>query len=48
VGVVEQPVDGGGGEGLRHDGVEANWNWLRFLIGLLPFELLVSVSGVSA
>src|SRR6202040_790746 len=23
VGVVEQPVDGGGGEGLRHDGVES-------------------------
>jgi hypothetical protein len=48
VGVVQEPVDGGCGQGLGHDGVESNWNWLRFLIAVRPFDLLVSVSGASA
>ena len=48
VGVVEQPVDGGGGEGLGHDRIEANRGWHMFwlidpgwCLGYLP-------SGVSA
>ncbi|GAA4261424.1 hypothetical protein GCM10022255_094000 [Dactylosporangium darangshiense] len=30
VGVVQEPVDGGGGEGFGHDLVEAIWGWLMF------------------
>lgn len=31
VGVVQQPVDGGAGQGLGHEFVEPNWNWHTFL-----------------
>jgi hypothetical protein len=48
VGVVQEPVDGRGGEGLGHELVEGIWNWLRFQVPVFPFDLLVSVSGVSA
>ena len=47
--VVQEPVqqaDGGGV--LRQEPAPGNWDWLRFLIGVLPFDLLVSASGVSA
>jgi hypothetical protein len=43
--VVEQ-ADGGGV--LGQEPPPGNWDWLRFLIGVLAFDLLVSVSGVSA
>ena len=36
VGVVEQPVDGRGGERLGHDRVEAIWGWLIFVQVMLP------------
>ena len=29
-------VDGRGGEGLRHDLVESNWNWHKFPFGFFP------------
>jgi len=48
VGVVQEPVDGRGGEGLGHELVEGNWDWLRFLIAHLPFDVLGCRSGVSA
>jgi hypothetical protein len=44
VGVVEQPVDGGGGEGLRHDGVEAIRGWHMFVVADLPCYLRVRSS----
>ena len=48
VGVVQESVDGRGGEGLGHELVEGNWNWLKFPIVVLSFDVLVLVSGVSA
>src|SRR5258708_38183097 len=30
--MVEQPVDGGGGQGLGHDRVEPNWGSHRFVL----------------
>jgi hypothetical protein len=49
VGVVDEAVDHGGGDGIvAEDLAPPNWNWLRFLIGVLPFDLLVLVFGVSA
>ena len=44
---MHQPVDGGGSECFRHELVEANWNWLRFLITHLGFDLRTYVVGVS-
>ena len=32
VGVVQQPVDGGGGQGLGHDLVESIWGWDMFVV----------------
>jgi hypothetical protein len=49
VGVVGEPVDDRGAKaGVGERGGPFNWDWLRFLIGVLPFDLLVSASGVSA
>jgi hypothetical protein len=49
VGVVDEAVDHGGGDGVvAEDLAPANWNWLRFPITVLAFDLLVLVSGVSA
>ena len=45
VGVVEQSVDGGGGEGLRHDGVESNRGWDMFRLGDPCYCL--TLSGLS-
>jgi hypothetical protein len=49
VGVEGEPVDDGGAEaGVGEGAGPFNWNWLRFPIGVLPFDLLVLVFGVSA
>jgi hypothetical protein len=49
LGMVDEAVDHGGGDHVIAEHLApANWNWLRFLIGLLPFGLLVWVFGVSA
>jgi hypothetical protein len=42
--VVEQPVDGGGGEGLGHDGVESIRGWHMFVVADLPCYLRVRSS----
>lgn len=48
-GAVQEPVEEGGGDGgVAEDLSPGNWNWLRFLIAVRPFDLLVSVSGASA
>ena len=44
-----KPVeDGGGQDGVGEDRAPFNWNWLKFPIAVLPFDMLVLVSGVSA
>lgn len=49
VGVVDEPVDGRGGDDVVAEGLSpANWNWLRFPITVLGCDLLILVSGVSA
>jgi hypothetical protein len=49
VGVVDEAVDGRGGGDVVAEGFSpANWNWLRFRMMVLAFDLLVSVSGVSS
>ena len=49
VGVVDEAVDGRGGGDVAAEGFSpANWNWLRFRMMVLAFDLLVSVSGVSS
>ena len=49
VAVVDEAVqEGFGDDGVGEQGVPVNWNWLRFPIGVLPFDLLVLVFGVSA
>jgi hypothetical protein len=46
---VDEPVEQGlGDDRVGEQRVPVNWNWLRFLIGVLPFDLLVLVFGVSA
>jgi hypothetical protein len=46
---VDEPVqERFGDDRVREQRVPVNWNWLRFLIGVLPFDLLVLVFGVSA
>jgi hypothetical protein len=46
---VDEPVDhGGGGDLVAEDLAPANWNWLKFPIVVLSFDVLVLVSGVSA
>jgi hypothetical protein len=39
--------DGGDG-GAADDFAPGNWNWLKFPIVVLSFDVLVLVSGVSA
>jgi hypothetical protein len=47
--VVDEPVQKRfGDDWVGEQRVPVNWNWLRFLIGVLPFDLLVLVFGVSA
>jgi hypothetical protein len=49
VGVEGDPVDDRGDEaGVGEDGSPFNWNWLKFPIVVLSFDVLVLVSGVSA
>jgi hypothetical protein len=44
-----EPVDDGRAEARVGEGLgPANWNWLKFPIAVLPFDMLVLVSGVSA
>jgi hypothetical protein len=44
-----EPVDGGlGQERVGHEREPFNWNWLKFPIVVLSFDVLVLVSGVSA
>jgi len=46
---VDEPVDHGGGDHFVAEGLAPpNWNWLKFPIAVVPFDLLVSVSGVSS
>jgi hypothetical protein len=33
---------------LWQEAAPLNWNWLKFPIAVLPFDMLVLVSGVSA
>jgi hypothetical protein len=47
--VVDEPVDHRGGDYLVAEHLSPpNWNWLRFRMMVLAFDLLVSVSGVSS
>lgn len=48
VGVVQQPVDGGGCEGFRHDRVESNRGWHMFGLSNLGWYLGCLLPGVSA
>ena len=49
LGVVDEPVDHRGGDYFVAEGLAPpNWNWLRFLIARLPFEVRNCVAGVSA
>ncbi len=48
MGVVQEPVDGRGGQGFGHEFVEPNWNWHTFVLGDSRSELLILVPGVSA
>ena len=36
VGVVQEPVDGGGGQCLGHEFVESNWSWHMFVMTDFP------------
>ena len=48
-GAVQEPVEEGGGDGgVAEDLAPGNWNWLKFPIVVLSFDVLVLVSGVSA
>jgi hypothetical protein len=49
VAVVDDSVEQGlGDDGVGEQRVPVNWNWLRFRMMVLAFDLLVSVSGVSS
>jgi hypothetical protein len=49
VAVVDEPVQEGlGDDGVGEQRVPVNWNWLRFPITVLAFDLRFSVSGVSS
>jgi len=49
VGGGGEPVDGGLGEQrVGHHGQPFNWNWLRFLIAYLSFDMRDCFAGVSA
>jgi hypothetical protein len=49
VGVEGDAVDDGRDEaGIGEDGAPLNWNWLKFPIAVLPFDMMVLVSGMSA
>ena len=46
---VDEPVEQGfGDDRVGEQRVPVNWNWLRFRMMVLAFDLLVSVSGVSS
>ena len=45
--VVQQTVNGGGGQGFRHQLVEPNWNWHTFVWGQNPCDLVLLPFGVS-
>jgi hypothetical protein len=48
-GVVQEAVqEADGGGVLGQEPAPLNWNWLRFVIVVLAFDLLLSTSGVSA
>ncbi len=47
VGVVHEPVDGGGGQGLGHDLVESNRGCHMFPMAYLIFDLRLCGSGVA-
>ena len=49
VGVVDDAVDHGGGDGLIAEHVApAIWNWLTLLLSYLAFDLRLYVTGESA
>jgi len=49
VAVVDEPVQERlGDDRVREQRIPVNWNWLRFPIAVLPFDVLVLLSGVSA
>jgi hypothetical protein len=49
VGVVDEPVDHRGGDDVvAEDLAPPNWDWLRFLIGCLAFDLRLCLTGGSA
>jgi hypothetical protein len=49
VGVEGEPVDDGSAEaGVGEGAGPFHWNWLKFPIVVLSFDVLVLVSGVSA
>jgi hypothetical protein len=49
VGVEGDAVDDRSDEpGVGEDGSPFNWNWLKFPIAVLPFDMMVLVSGMSA
>jgi len=46
---VDEPVEQGfGDDGVGEQRVPVNWNWLRFLIGDLAFDLGSCACGVPA
>jgi hypothetical protein len=48
-GVVQEAVEQADGGGvLGQEPAPGNWNWLKFPIVVLSFDVLVLVSGVSA
>jgi hypothetical protein len=48
VGVVQEPVDGRGGQRFGHQLVETNWDWHMFVWAQMRCELLILACGVSA
>ena len=49
LGVVDEPVDHCGGDDVvAEDLAPPNWNWLRFAITYLAFQVGICASGVSA
>jgi hypothetical protein len=47
-GVDEAVEQGFGDDRVGEQRVPVNWNWLKFPIVVLSFDVLVLVSGVSA
>ena len=48
VGVVQEPVDGRGGQRFGHQLVKPNWDWHTFVEGQTPRDLGLLPFGVSA